>query len=144
MRKILLTAAMVLPFAFGALAQSPSPAITGTCKDGTAFSAQSRRGACSRHGGIEALGTAPAATIPAPASTIAAPATPAAPVPNRTQAVAPQAAVAGAGQVWVNSATKVYHCSGDRYYGKTKAGSYMPEAAAKADGDRPSHGKMCS
>ena len=50
----------------------------------------------------------------------------------------------GPGQVWVNPASKVYHCQGDQYYGKTKRGSYMTEAAAKAAGNRPDAGKACS
>lgn len=53
------------------------------------------------------------------------------------------AAVAPAAEVWVNTPTKVYHCSGDANYGKTKVGSYMTETAAKAAGDRPSGGKGC-
>ena len=51
---------------------------------------------------------------------------------------------APAGQVWVNTQSKVYHCPGDANYGKTKASTYKTEAAAKAEGDRPSVGKACS
>lgn len=50
----------------------------------------------------------------------------------------------GSGKVWVNSASKTYHCPGTKYYGKTKAGEYMSEADAKAKGNHPDHKKTCS
>ncbi|KVN11817.1 MULTISPECIES: hypothetical protein [unclassified Burkholderia] len=60
-------------------------------------------------------------------------------------AQAPASAPAGTtGQVWVNTDTKVYHCAADKRYGKTQHGEYMPEAAARAQGFRASHGKACS
>ena len=54
------------------------------------------------------------------------------------------AAGGGAGKVWVNATSKVYHCPNDRYYGRTKNGEYMTEADAIAKGNRAAHGKACS
>lgn len=127
--------AFALTLGWGA-AHAQTAAVTATCKDGTSYSGTTRRGACSGHGGVQAYGSAAAA---APAA--AAPAT--STTPSATASPAP-AGSPGNGQVWVNTATKVYHCPGTRYYGKTKAGSYMSEAAAKAAGDRPNRGKACS
>jgi hypothetical protein len=125
---------------------------TGECKDGTYTSAPSKRGACSGHGGVKEWyegKKAPDTKAPAPAAssapTSAAPATaPSKSAAKSTGMPTTAAAGGGAGKVWVNTASKVYHCQGDRWYGKTKKGEYMSEADAKAAGNRPDHGKACS
>jgi hypothetical protein len=147
-----------------AVAQSAAPAgSTGMCKDGTYSTAASKQGACRGHQGVKewyaaapAATTAPAAAAAAPAPKAAAPApapAPAAPIapassakqsPSQKAAALPQAAGGGPGLVWVNTSSNVYHCYGSDYYGKTKAGSYMSEADAKAKGAHPDHGKACS
>jgi Protein of unknown function (DUF3761) len=136
---------------------------TGLCKDGTYSSAPSKSGACSGHKGVQTWYAAttttppkpatPAAT-PAPAATAPPPATPPKPAASTpaTPAKGPAAAAAaktaapggGPGLVWLNTASNVYHCPGTTYYGKTKAGAYMTEAAAKAKGAHADANKPCT
>ena len=125
---------------FGAEASHAQDAVTATCKDGTSWTGSRRSGACQGHRGVQAFGI-PAATA---APLVAVPSAPGStPAPTATSPV-PQTSMSGAPQVWVNTASKVYHCPGDRYYGKTKAERYMTEAAARSAGDRPDHNKACS
>ncbi|MDB5827780.1 MAG: hypothetical protein JWQ73_2000, partial [Variovorax sp.] len=117
---------------------------TVQCKDDSYASPDAKSGACRGHKGIKtwygkAGGAAtPAVAAAAPSATAATPAvqtqsaavsktniapstggatkTPAKNDPS-TMTAAPGG---GAGKVWANDESKVYHCMGDRYYGKTK------------------------
>ena len=143
--KVLITSAIIavgLIVSVTSNAQAPTGS-TGECKDGTYTSAESKRGACAGHGGVKTWNSG-AASAKAPATpTATAPTAPGIKSSATPMAAAP-AAGGGPGQVWVNTKSKVYHCSGDKWYGKTKQGEYMTEAAAKAAGSHADHGKACS
>jgi hypothetical protein len=159
----LMVVATGLLAAQAAVAQAPAGS-TGQCKDGTYSTAASKQGACRGHQGVKewyaaapaaaaAPATAPAAVSSAPVPKVATPVTPATPAaaaapakasPAAKAAAMPQAAGGGPGLVWVNTSSNVYHCYGSDYYGKTKAGSYMSEADAKAKGAHADHGKACT
>ena len=153
---------------------SPPPDATGLCNDGTYYTGENKKGACHGHKGVKTwYGAADASKKTATSSTsptaTPAPATmPPQTFPKSTPTTMPNAntpttgtqtgsrgtlpggtsptpaAGGGAGKVWVNTSSKVYHCQGDRYYGTTKEGEYMSEADAVAKGNRPAHGKSCS
>ena len=135
-------------------AQAPAAApsgSTGLCKDGSYTSNETKAGACAGHKGVKDWFNAKTPTAETPtkaaasASAPAASATKTAPATAKTAApsMAP-AAGGGPGQVWVNTSSKVYHCSGTKYFGKTKQGEYMTEAAAKGAGNHADHGKACA
>ena len=152
MKRLLSSLAVVLVVGASNLVLAQTPAgSTGLCKDGSYTSNETKKGACAGHKGVKDWFGATAAAAPAKAASPAsAPAiamtkaTPAATkVANPASSDAP-AAGGGPGQVWVNSSSKVYHCAGTKYYGKTKKGEYMTEVAAKAAGNHADHGKACS
>lgn len=158
------------PAAAATPAARPADA-TGLCNDGTYYTGENKKGACHGHKGVKDWygASAPAKTAAATPAATPAPATmPAQTMPKPTPTTMPNAnmpttgtqtgakptmpggvsptpaAGGGAGKVWVNTSTKVYHCQGDRYYGTTKEGAYMTESEATSKGNRPAHGKSCS
>jgi Protein of unknown function (DUF3761) len=134
-----------------AMAQAPAEA-TGQCKDGTYSTAASKQGACRGHEGVKewyaAASAAPApsaaASTPVPAKAATTPVPAKAATTHASTASTTQAAGGGPGMVWLNTGTNVYHCPGSQYYGKTKAGSYMSEADARAKGAHADHNKPCT
>jgi hypothetical protein len=129
-----------------AFAQAPAAApagSTGMCKDGSYTSNATKKGACAGHKGVKDWYGA-AAEEPAKSTAAPAPAATKAAAPAASQSMKTPASGGGPGQVWVNTQSKVYHCPGTKYYGTTKQGEYMTEAAAKAAGNHADHGKACS
>ncbi|CAN5893951.1 DUF3761 domain-containing protein [soil metagenome] len=138
---------------------------TVQCKDDSYASPDTKSGACRGHKGIK---TWYGKTAGAPAAAPTAAATAATPAVQTQSAAVSKTGVApatggatktpakndpstmtaapggGAGKVWGNDETKVYHCIGDRYYGKTKKGEYLSEADANAKGMHASHNKVCA
>ena len=146
-----------------AVPQSDAPlGASGLCNDGSYYSGPTKNGACKGHKGVkEWYGTpantqAPATGSAAPklespatgpaAPKVASPVTgPAASKAASPGAIPPPRIATGPGgvAVWANKVTNVYHCPGDKWYGKAKEGTYMPEAVAKSQGFKPDHGKTC-
>jgi hypothetical protein len=139
MRRYLTSIVAAVGLVLSLAAHAQTSTVTATCKDGTPFSGTTRSGACRGHGGVKSWDTAAPATTAPTTGAATTPATGAATPPAPTTHGAP-----GAGQVWVNTASKVYHCPGDHWYGKTKAGEYMSESQAKSSGFRPDHNKACA
>jgi hypothetical protein len=169
----LIAAAVLSASAFAQAPAGAPAGANGSCKDGTYSMNPTKSGACSGHKGVNqwwGATTAKAATKAAPAAAPApamkpAPTPAPAPAAAMTPKPAPAASTAmtaktpstssaalaaksaapggGPGMVWVNTASKVYHCPADRYYGKTKAGKYLSESAAVAEGDKADSGKKC-
>ena len=151
-----LTVAAGLIASSAALAAAPATApagSTGLCKDGSYTSNDTKKGACAGHKGVKDWFGATAAAAPAKTAASASAPMATAAKPTATAAATKAAAAApsttpapggGPGQVWVNTSSKVYHCAGTKYYGTTKKGEYMTEAAAKAAGNHADHGKACT
>ncbi|MDD5248196.1 MAG: DUF3761 domain-containing protein [Rhodocyclaceae bacterium] len=144
-----LAAVLGLLVSASCLAAAPAGAPAGStalCKDGSYYSGAEKKGACRGHKGVKDwFGAAPAAaaaSMAEPPKPAAAASTPAAPGAAAGATRAAPAAT-GTGMVWANTDSKVYHCPGSRWYGKTKKGEYMTQADATAKGLRPDHGKAC-
>jgi hypothetical protein len=152
LKTMLAIAATTAITAWGADTTSAAGA-TGQCKDGTYTTSPTHKGACSDHGGVKNW-FADKQSTPATAATDrkgkgdeTTPKSAGNNAERTTSTDRSNASVApggGAGKVWVNTKSKVYHCRNDRWYGKTKQGEYMSEAEAKAKGNHADHGKACS
>lgn len=164
--RIMYCALVAAALTLGAHTAYAAAPVSAVCKDGSTQEGASRRAACAVHGGVDrkaskevatpAAATAASTTTAPAAMTDATPTTAAgAAAPARARAAKSTKPVRSTGpivaqmptnpgDVWVNTTSKVYHCSGDSSYGKTRKGSFMTETAAKAAGAHASHGKACA
>jgi len=124
-----LAAALMASGAYAQQAPAAAGSMTVQCKDGTSQTVTTTKGACHA--------AAPAATPAAASQSTSA---------SKSEPAAMPAAGGGAGQVWVNtgSKTKVYHCQGSKWYGKTKEGKYMSASDAQAAGYHAAKNEKCS
>lgn len=135
MNRLAICACAAALLAGGAFAKTPDTKETTSatqvvCKDGTKLNVDTTRGACHGHGGIDKSASADVSTHTSGAG-------------GTTTSSSARASAGGPDKVWVNDSTKVYHCQGDRWYGKTKHGEYMTESQAKEKGFHADHGKSC-
>lgn len=145
LHSLVLAAAAFLIAPAWAQTQTPAAdtAVTAVCKDGTQFSGKTLRGACRGHGGVDKEAASGKKAENAPKAEAASKK-----VEKRerseTAAAAAASAPARPGEVWVNTQSKVFHCAGSRYYGKTKQGQYMSEKEALAQGFHAAKEKACT
>lgn len=131
---VLAAALMAAPGIYAQESSAPATGMTVQCKDGTSVTVKSMKGACRGHKGVDKSASSAGTKAASEPSSKSAQASKAMP-----------AAGGGAGQVWVNtgSKTKVYHCQGSKWYGKTKAGKYMSAADAQAAGYHAAKNEKC-
>jgi len=168
-RSIFKTITIVCGLTWAAASQAGTPPAgaptdsTGLCKDGSYHTGATKKGACKGHKGVKewwgeeeakpskaekgAKHAAAATKASGGGSEAAAPKAAEgggeAAAPAKSAGTKVAAAGGGPDKVWVNTDSKVYHCPGDKWYGKTKQGEYMTEADATAKGFRADHNKAC-
>lgn len=129
------------------VAGRPYASVSDLSKAGVSASTISKISSMVTVGSAAAASSSSAAAKKAPAPAEAA--RESAPASTGSQKMAPKATSAGSGptearqppakgMVWVNTATKVYHYEGDRWYGTTKEGKFMTEQDAIKAGYRAS------